>query len=364
MSKPTIKNQTKKSIEDLSTIFVQFAENECRNLSKLYYQLSLDISKSDELLKLASHATFRQPMPNLLLGAVHFLLLKSPKERLANFYPSISKKPAAEIPFNLFRNFVLDNRKKILSILKERIVQTNELNRTAHLMPVIASIFDGKDELTLIDIGTSAGLNLNWDKYEYEYGSKGHYGKSSVKIKSEILEGEMPKFNSFPKRIRKIGIDQNPLDLKINDNAMWLKALIWPDQMERFKRLQSAIKFIKSENIELVKAHSTNQFEKIIDRIEHTQPLIIFHTNTIYQFTLLERKELWNMLDRIGKKRDYYYLAVEGIKEMSEKYGIEHGILIELTKYKNKFKEQKLLGVTDGHSNWIKWKNENYTLSK
>lgn len=62
--------------EALSVLFRNFALIECHLSSPLYQQLSLKIAQDDELLALASHARRGQPVPNLLFGAVHYLLLK------------------------------------------------------------------------------------------------------------------------------------------------------------------------------------------------------------------------------------------------------------------------------------------------
>lgn len=62
--------------EQISNLFRNFSVKECKGSSDLYEHLSLQISEDSELLALASHAQPGQPIPNLLLGAVHYLLLK------------------------------------------------------------------------------------------------------------------------------------------------------------------------------------------------------------------------------------------------------------------------------------------------
>ena len=63
------------SPEMLARHFKHFATREFPGNSPLYQQLSLAISNDAEMLALAAHATSR-PVPNLFLGAVHFLLLR------------------------------------------------------------------------------------------------------------------------------------------------------------------------------------------------------------------------------------------------------------------------------------------------
>jgi hypothetical protein len=72
----------------LSGLFVSFAARECRGSSELYEHLALHIAKDEVLLELASHARQGQPVPNLLLGAVHYLLISGCEHELAQFYGS------------------------------------------------------------------------------------------------------------------------------------------------------------------------------------------------------------------------------------------------------------------------------------
>ena len=80
---------------------------------------------------------------------------------------------------------------------------------------------------------------------------------------SEIKEGKLPAFKSLPIFNTKIGIDQNPLNLKINDNALWLKSLIWSDLDERFSKISNAIEIAIQSDIDIVKAKTIEDFEKI-----------------------------------------------------------------------------------------------------
>ena len=157
----------------------------------------------------------------------------------------------------------------------------------------------------MVDIGTSSGLTMNFDLYEYSYGNGENYGKSDVKISSQILEGKLPAFTKIPQISRKIGIDQNPLDLRVEDNALWLKALIWPDMLERFEQMEAAIEMAKQANLELHKADQITEFESILTSIPFQEPLFVYHTHVLYQFKPNERRDVRQMLDRLGQKRDY-----------------------------------------------------------
>jgi len=89
--------------------FTRFAEKECLNVSPFYYELATQIASDEDLLNLAGFCRQGQPMPNLFLGAVHFLLLSNPTVELATYYPSINPAKKSKVPFNLFKAYCLAN---------------------------------------------------------------------------------------------------------------------------------------------------------------------------------------------------------------------------------------------------------------
>ncbi|MEM6698831.1 MAG: DUF2332 domain-containing protein, partial [Bacteroidota bacterium] len=295
----------------------------------------------------------RQPIPNLFFAAVHYLLLSNPEEKLAIYYPSISKNVGTYLPFELFKEFCIRNKKQIQELEGTKIVQTNSLNRCAYLMPILSNHFYNQ-AINVIDIGTSAGLTLGLNRYEYHYDDTYLIGESSVKVKSKTKGGQMPDIQAIVTINKKVGIDQNPLDLKVEENANWLRALIWADRVERTENMEAAIAIAQSENIQFEQAFTGTQLEEIIQSQEMEVPLVIYHTNVLYQFTKEERKEFREMIDRIGRDRDLVYIAAEGsaVFDNSDDYT---GVLVEKTEYKNQRKSSETVARTNGHANWIKW---------
>src|SRR5688572_24480488 len=111
--------------EILAKQFNRFAEIECRELfSPLYEYLSLSIAKDPEILALAAQIPAGQPVPNLLFGAVHYLLLQGYSTSLALYYRSLTPTPyPPEEAFPAFRDFCLENSRDIELLLRTRRVQ-------------------------------------------------------------------------------------------------------------------------------------------------------------------------------------------------------------------------------------------------
>jgi len=347
-----------RTLAKVSSIFHTFAERECREVSPLYYALAKSVAEELYLLELAAHARAQQPIPNLFFGVIHYLLLRKPDQELAAFYPSISRRREGTIPISLFLRFCKKYETDILELLQSRIVQTNAINRTAYLMPIASSRFAGGDALTLIDIGCSSGLVMNFDRYSYQYSEQVCMGDSPVLVHSDLRSSRLPDFAEIIKVKQKIGIDQHPLDIRDPDNARWLKALIWPDMTARFERLTAAIALAQqAKDFQLIQGSSRFDFEAVIKGVPIHAPLLVYHTHVLYQFNVAERLAFRQLLDAIGQDRNFLYLAAEHSRIYDDTISLPTGIQLVLTTYHEGVKTVEHLGETNGHANWIRWFN-------
>jgi hypothetical protein len=350
-----LKNLSADTAGSLGKKFERFAEEECKGNSPLYYGLGKQMAGDEELLRLCTFVKDGQPVANAFLAAVQFLILKNKNALLAAYYPSVTGQRTGAIPFPVFKSFVLRHQQEIIDLLQHRIVQTNVLTRCNYLMPVFSNILSLNDKpATIIDIGSSAGLNLNFDRYEYYYDGKKIYGDSGVKLHCRIKQGKPPVIRPFKNPIKKIGIDQHPVDLANADDLLWLQALIWPDQTERFFMLKEALQAPNLSAIQLIEGSTIADFKKRIDAVDPHETLIISATHVLYQFTDTLLAEFYNFLDAIGQTRNFYFLSAEATAAVQLKHGVRHTALV-LTTYQNKLKQERLLAETNGHGNWIKW---------
>lgn len=121
------------------------------------------------------------------------------------------------------------------------VPQTNEVARAAAIVAallVAARQFDMPFEL--LELGSSAGLNLNLARYAYNLGGTlAGDPTSAVRMKPE-WRGPKP-----PAAVLKVqsarGVDMSPLDLGDPAAAERLLSFVWADQPERAERLEAAI---------------------------------------------------------------------------------------------------------------------------
>jgi hypothetical protein len=335
--------------EILSQRFRHFAEIECKGSSELYEHLSINIAEDDELLELAAHTRPGQPVPNLLFGAVHYLLLKGKKHELREYYTSLVEHPKdVTESFSSFREFCLQNKQEIIPILQQKLVQTNEVRRCAYLYPVFCFIYDQvKKPLALVEIGTSAGFQLLWDQYSYSYETNKRYGnvESKVHITSEIKGNRQPFFiEKSPPVVQRIGIDLHINDLNNHEDELWLNALIWPEHKERRELFEKAASCVKNQPLQLMEGDGVLLLPDMEKQIPHDSVLCIFHTHVANQIPEERKKQLIENIRTIGQTREVFHL-----------YNNMWDRKLHLDYFINKKEYKTTVGETDGHGRWFTW---------
>lgn len=286
------------------------------DVSPLYERLADVVAGNPELLDVAAEARDGQPPPQLLLAAVHALLLRGRTHRLAAYYPTCSDDPRPvddDLP-GAFREFCLENEAALRTIVGTRRVQTNEVGRSAALLPAFGHV-DGTTDaarLATVEVGASAGLNLFWDRFRYEYGGYGARGarRSPVTVASSVRGPRDPPFpDGLPEVAARVGIDLEPLDVTDPDDVTWLRALVVPDQRRRHERLSAAIDLVADDPPALVAGDALETLPGVLADLPAEAALCVFSTLTLYQFTGREVAALRRLLADVGTEREVHWLS-------------------------------------------------------
>ncbi len=339
-------------LNNLAERFERFARLECRTSSPLYEQLSLEIAHDPTLLEIISYARTGQPAPNLFFGAVHYLLARDKAQPLAAFYPSLCAAPSpVEKAYSHFRAFCLGHQTAIIALISRRLVQTNEVRRCVCLLPAFGLVGAAGSSLALIEIGCSAGLNLHWNAYGYDYSENKKYGNptSPVQLSCE-LRGKLrpPLPEKLPQVSFRVGLDLNPLEVNNPDDTDWLRALIWPEHHVRAALLQNALTVAQNLPVELRAGDALDLLPGIIERVPADAQLCLFHSFTLNQFSPPMRERFDNLLTETSTHRPVAVISIEWRQGNASP-------ALELTRYEQMIKTQQLLGWCDGHANWLEW---------
>lgn len=330
--------------------YAEWAED----VSSLYRRISLGVSDDPEILDIAAEASAGQPPPQLLLAAVHHLLLQEANHQLAAFYPTCTDAPRdsdEDALLTAFRAFCLANENRLREIVSERRVQTNAVGRSAVLLPSFEFIarLGENASLALVEVGASAGLNLCWDRYRYEYQSYGSFGVagSPVHITSVVRGDNHPPLpDTVPSVGYRVGIDLEPLDITDDEDARWLQALVIPDQSRRHNLLKAAISVVQKDPPKLREGAAVDCLPEVLANVPEEYKLCVFSTHTLYQMDDSEVMELKEILEKHSRQRSIHWLSDDPTQDHGTyRYvGIEDGNIDEVQ-----------LAEYQSYGRWIRW---------
>lgn len=184
-----------------------------------------------------SGAPLADALPLRLAGGIHALHLKGVEPGLAAIYEDRAGVDDAAIVAAAIRA----HEAELLPWL-DGPPQTNEAGRSSNFIAAMLWLAEQglPPRFECLEIGSSAGINLMLDRY--------HYDLAGVQVGPE--PGAMrfqPEWQGGPPPDRQIeiattkGCDVAPVDLTDPDQALRLKAYIWPEHTVRFERMAAAI---------------------------------------------------------------------------------------------------------------------------
>ena len=203
------------SASTLAQAYRRFAEADRSDASPLYRRIALALSESDQALRAIEAVPARKRNPAVILAALHDLALAGRAPALAAAYASAADggdggdcgggdgaAGGAAI------DTLLRMTDAIADIAVRRPVRADETGRYAVLYPAIteAARRAGADAVGLIDLGCSAGLNLNVDRVGITYSDGPSLGdpSSPVQQSSSIVHDRPLPTRAMPEVVARI----------------------------------------------------------------------------------------------------------------------------------------------------------------
>ena len=338
-------------VEDVAAWFDRFARVEGPHMSPFYAALAAGVAEDREVLEVARRSRPRQPVANLLFGAVRLLLDRGDDDALLALYPD---GPGAQVTagaYDAFRCFVLANRDPIVEIVSTRSVQSNGVRRAAVLLLGLHAVSEAVGApFVNVEIGASAGLTLLWERFQYDYGEGRALGdlSSTVKLRS-ALEGQLHflKKSTWPKVTENIGIEIDPVDLDDPGSTAWLNALIWPEHLDNRELSEAAVQIARHDPPRVIAGDALEVLPGLIAGLPDSRPVSIYHSHTLNQFSTADREKLDELLREASASRQVLRLSFENVGEHSA---------LSLVEYRDgRSRPGRHLADCEPHGRWIRW---------
>jgi hypothetical protein len=299
-----------------------------------YATICRGVADDADVLALLNAAPPAQARPLLLLAAVHYLLLSGVEHPLAAHYDTVATMsgspphaPTTDVTAD-FISFCHDFGPELTELIATRRTQTNEVGRCTALLPGlchIASQYAEGAPLSLLDLGTSAGLNLLFDDYAYTYrapegDSVRTAGAPGAEVALQCVArsglGLLPDLRS-PAMAERVGLDLSPVDPRSDDKAYWLLACQWPDNPVRFANLRAALDNVRTapDPPRLEQGDMVRDLERVVGTMGGDGPLVVFHSWVAAYLGEDQQRELVEVVHAAGRARPVHYLYAESAFE-------------------------------------------------
>ncbi len=237
------------SADHLAATFRQQAEA-CSRLGSPLYAALIERCADDLLAGgptarvLAGHEDDPGPAATALrlMGGVHRLVLSGAAPRLAAYFPTAGGTADPDAAWAALRALLREQAGQLRPSL-DSPPQTNEVGRAAALLGGLLHVVAERElPVALHEIGTSGGLNLRADHFWYSVaGGSAPWGPRDSPVRlSGAWSGISPP-DSDLRVVERAGTDIAPADPLTDDGRLRLLSYVWPDQLERFRRLEAAI---------------------------------------------------------------------------------------------------------------------------
>lgn len=211
-----------------------------------------------------------------LTGGLHALVLAGADATLAAAYP-----PNTVDDARLAQAIAgaLERHDGFLAGFLDSAPQTNETARSAMLLPGFLTIARETGlPLALTEIGSSAGLNLFFDRFRYDY-SGADWGEAASPARiSPAARGTPPPLGGELRIAERAGSDIAPVAISDPAMRLRLRAYVWADQTARLERLDAAIGIASASPFVLERADAADFTRRRLAARKPGEAFVLFHS--------------------------------------------------------------------------------------
>ena len=294
---------------------------------------------------------FNAAVPNRISNAFTWLAMGDEAPALSAAFPKAPDGPGD--PRAAWRESVAalaDHREAILDFMAHE-PQTNEVRRSLVLLAGFLTIAAETGlPLRCFEVGASAGLNLYWDRFFYDFGGTTWGDPASpVRVPSD-WSGPLPPLDAAIRVIERAACDRRPSDLTDPVQRRRLLANIWPDQFHRIERSEASIALALAAGIEVEQADAVDWIRARV-RLQPGAATVVYHSI------------FWQYLDAAtldGLKTSVAELGAQARPEapfawLRMEPQLDNLAVTELRLTLWPGGEERLLAEVSPHGHWVRW---------
>lgn len=290
-------------------------------------------------------------LPLRLCGALHWLVLAGKNARLTHAYPP--NHAADDALWQAVEAAAQAHAPAILMRLRSP-PQTNEVRRSAVLLPgflEIARRFPGRPFVTS-ELGASAGLNMNWDRYRYRLGTLAWGAPDAAVALAPDWRGDsLPDAPAELAVAERAACDLNPLDGRSPADRLRLLSYLWADQAERLALTRAALQTLERHPEPVERADAVQWLERRLAVPRPDVVHVVYHS-ICWQYVPKDAQTAGEALLRAAGARATERAPLAWLR--FEEDGAGPGAGLWLTTWPGG--ADQTLARADHHGRWIDWR--------
>jgi hypothetical protein len=292
-------------------------------------------------------------LPMRLTGALHWLVRGGRAPGLALLYPPAAFPDDDALQAALAALLADPAADAAIAAFLDSPPQTNEVGRSGALVPGLLFVAAATGlPLALNELGASAGLNLNMDRFAHDLGGVMAGDPASDVIVRPHWQGPPPPAAALTVVARR-GVDIAPLDASDPAVAERLMAFIWADQPERLARTGAAIALARRYPPTLEQGDAADWLVRTLALADGTAT-VVYHSIAFQYFPPAAQDRIRAYLADLGAAatpaRPLAWLRLE----MDDPANPAQPA-IRLTLWRGQGAEHQLVGHAHAHGTFVQW---------
>ena len=216
-------------------------------------------------------------VPLRLAGALHALVLSGSAPELRVCYPPNAMENSEQLRAAIMSALIGND--EIIRRFLESPPQTNEVARSAVLIGGFHFVAHRtRLPLRLLEIGASAGLNLVWDRYRYILGPNAWGPETSPVVLAPEWRGRPLTLATDLRVVERSACDREPIDLDNPAARLRLRAYVWADQVERLRRLDTAVDLARDAGVRVERADAAEWVARQLAEPSEGCATVLYHS--------------------------------------------------------------------------------------
>ena len=293
-----------------------------------------------------------------LLGSVHRLVLERRAGALGAYYPSVGGTWEPDGGTAAFLA-LLEKEPDAVREWLDQPPQTNEVGRASALVGGLLHLpVEHRAPVRLFEIGSSGGLNLLADRFEYVDDSGQRFGQTGSPVRLEPAWSAEPTLSPWPglRFEESAGCDINPIDVTTTEGRLALTAYVWPDQAHRLERLRGALALAQDHPPAVRRLGAADFVDQIT--LQDGATTVLWHSVMWQYLPAAERDRISQRIQQLGDQADadgsrFVHLFLEPTRRTPED---EREFLVVLTTWPGG--ERRILGRAAPHGLPVTWERD------